>query len=699
MNYLNNQVHSCGKFAMHKILLTILSVLFLSSAFAQVEFLERSTVTNDGLYFWYPNEKKAYHYNPNISPRGDCFTVVNGYIFFGWYKGGMRNRNLMISRKRIGSGNWVTVQLPHKNTLIGPQKEWGDSHNTISVGVSKTDGTIHIFYDHHNDPLKYIVSKKDAAFVADGDFKIGLFNKTRGYLAEGQNITITYPKVTENDQGDLIVNYRKGSAVGGNEMVHVYDSKTSTWSRSRMVLRGSGLPQVQVEDRNYAYAPPPVLAGGNLYYGFSVRWARKKDDGVLNEGVYVAQCGPTMTSKWRNVKDEAYSIPVQDYSPFLIDLPATKNGAGSSGGPSLAVSDRGDIHMAFRSRGKNASDYYYTYVKKANSNEFEIINGVSKVGIAYGDRIYNTKIAKATGVITIESTEAGTFNYSTDLVYETGNVLGNSVVRIVDGKLVVVAEDRANKSTDSQPIRCYVFQLGEVEQEAQVDLSDGWYKIKNLETGRYLRSMGGNSIIAGSVSTGNDKQWQFIKSGDYYNIDSRTTADGSGILRAVQNDIIGTRRAAPRADVDKVWKLNEVASPTGAYRIELRDTGRYIYNETTDGNKLVQLSTKVGDRSKWFLEKVGTSSKIAGAKNNVKDASSVLVYPNPAKSTINIKLKGMNSAKVQIIDMLGKLVYSASTIGDDTLTLTKSNGLVSGLYLIQVTTSKGELFNEKLLVE
>jgi len=48
----------------------------------------------EGLYFWYPypNAPVAI-YNRNITPKEDCFDVVNGYAFLVWYKGGMSERN------------------------------------------------------------------------------------------------------------------------------------------------------------------------------------------------------------------------------------------------------------------------------------------------------------------------------------------------------------------------------------------------------------------------------------------------------------------------------------------------------------------------------------------------------------------------------------------------------------------------------
>lgn len=697
-----------------KLLIIIVCTSYISHVNAQdVIFKERSTITNEGLYFWYPNarngdEVKAFHYAPNISPRGDCFTVVNGYIFFGWYKGGMKDRDLMISRKKIGSGSWVTVQLPHKNTLIGPRvNSWGDSHNTISVAVSKTDGTVHVFYDHHNDPLKYIVSKPGTAFGSDRDFNINNFESTRGYLAEGQDVTITYPQLTENEDGDIILNYRKGSAVGGNEMVHVYNSKNGTWSRAKMVLRGSGRPHVDPNNRNYAYGSAPVLAGGNIYYGFSVRWARKKDDGVLNEGVYLANCGPTMTSNFIGVDVEDasngvnYQLPVQDYSPFLAASPVSKNGTGSSGSPSIAVSDRGDVHLGFRSRTKD-TDYHYTYIRKAGENDFVEYPGQSKTGIAFGDRIYHTAINKGNGIITIQSTEAGTFNYRNELVYESGEVLGNAVVRLVDGNLVVVVESREDKNTDKQDIFSFVFQIGEdttTPEEPEVntdDLTGAWYKIKNLETGRYLRAIGGDAIIAASVNSGVDKEWEFIKVGNYYNIDSKTSGDGNGILRATNNTIIGTKRSAPLEDRDKVWTINPVSSPKGSFRIELKDSERYLYNETSNGNKDISLNTKVGDRSKWLLERT-SSAKQARISEKLNTETLVTIFPNPTNNKFNIKVKGNDLLNVKIISMLGKVIYS-NTITNGSIELSKTNGFESGLYIIQVSGDTIDTFTKKLFV-
>jgi hypothetical protein len=433
-------------------------VLCLSAAplaLAGVELVEQSVVSQDGLHFWYPKGEKAFHYAATISPRGDCYTIANGHIFFGWYKGGMKERDLMISRKKIGSGEWVTAQLPHKNTLIGPRKRWGESHNTITVGVSTKDNTIHIFYDHHNDPLKYIVSRKGKAFVPDQGFTADIFEPTRGYLAAGQPVRITYPKVTENGQGDLILNYRRGSAIGGNEMVHVYNG--DTWTRAKQVIKGSDA-KIPAAMKNYAYGPAPVFANGSVYYAFSVRWRKRKAEGVLNEGVYVAKCGPTMMDDWEDMSGRKHKLPIVDYSPFLVADPESRGGKGSSGGPSLAVSDNGDIAVSYRGRGKNGK-YDYVFSRAAGETTFTEHRGPINMGSFWGDRMYSAKLSRS-GDITVRSIRPGDKEWRTELELSTGVRFGGAVSKLMNGHLIVIAEDRTNPNTDRNKIHCYGFRIG-----------------------------------------------------------------------------------------------------------------------------------------------------------------------------------------------------------------------------------------------
>jgi hypothetical protein len=454
----------------------VLGLGVTTSALGRVKLVEQSVVTDEGLHFWYPNGEKAFHYAASISPRGDCYTVANGYIFFGWYKGGMEKRDLMISRKKIGTGEWMTVQLPHRNTLIGPKKRWGESHNTIAVGVSTKDATIHIFYDHHNDPLKYIVSKKGTAFVPDSEFQLGIFEPTRDYLAKGEPLRITYPKLTENGLGDIILNYRRGSAIGGNEMVHVYNG--DKWTRATMVIKGSD-QSIPESKKNYPYGQP-VMANGEIYYAFSVRWRKRKAAGVLNEGVYLAKCGPTMTDEWEDLQGNKHKLPIVDYSPFLVGDPESGKGTGSSGGPGVAVSDRGDVVLSYRGR-KNGFDCVYT--REAGAREFKVTPGSTRIGLFWDNRMYEISGGRG-GALEVQSARIGDAKWRTEAEVRTEVRHGGSVTKLIDGYLVHIAEDRSDSNTDKNKIHCYVFQVGPASETTGGAAEGGVQRVTRTLTSR-----------------------------------------------------------------------------------------------------------------------------------------------------------------------------------------------------------------------
>ena len=70
------------------------------------------------------------------------------------------------------------------------------------------------------------------------------------------------------------------------------------------------------------------------------------------------------------------------------------------------------------------------------------------------------------------------------------------------------------------------------------------------------------------------------------------------------------------------------------------------------------------------------------------------VYPNPAHNEINIETVDHFINKVEIIDMLGKIVYSANTNGDNSLIIPVAQ-LDNAMYLLRLTTDKNEVVYKK----
>ncbi len=87
----------------------------------------------------------------------------------------------------------------------------------------------------------------------------------------------------------------------------------------------------------------------------------------------------------------------------------------------------------------------------------------------------------------------------------------------------------------------------------------------------------------------------------------------------------------------------------------------------------------------------------SGSGDIADNQSSVVLYPNPASSIVNIALKGMNTADVVITDLLGKVVYQTQT-SQTNLKLDTASILNAGIYLVSVTDGNNRRFVNKLVV-
>lgn len=184
-----------------KLLQLYLLFLFVTVSHAQVVLESEIKITDLGLHF---NGSKIggsdpdngnpeaydFFFGRNISAHGDAVKTYKEYVFMTWYRGGKLDRHMMLSRYNTITGTLATIEFPHRHT--GFQNRWwiGESHNTIAVGISPLDGTIHLLYDMHaysptkpsdgslaQDYFRYSYSIKDAASLPDDEFTLDKFVK------------------------------------------------------------------------------------------------------------------------------------------------------------------------------------------------------------------------------------------------------------------------------------------------------------------------------------------------------------------------------------------------------------------------------------------------------------------------------------------------------------------------------------------
>ena len=111
--------------------------------------------------------------------------------------------------------------------------------------------------------------------------------------------------------------------------------------------------------------------------------------------------------------------------------------------------------------------------------------------------------------------------------------------------------------------------------------------------------------------------------------------------------------------------------------------------------------TAVLNLESFMIQKIEVRLQDATLSNtdfDITKASPLLIYPNPAKENFNVKLEGLHTiARIEINNMLGKLIYNKETESSHVLISTKN--MSTGMYLVKVTATNGVVYYKKLIVD
>ncbi|MGV9455411.1 BNR repeat-containing protein [Streptomyces sp. NPDC003635] len=156
----------------------------------------------------------------NNSFQKNGLLTCKGYQYAAWYTA---DRNAVVGRRALGATAWSTVEVGH--TL-----RYNDSHNVISMGVSRTDGRLHLNMDSHSDGFTYV---KSVAGLLDNpaglSWTASRFGAPQPTL-DGLTLTsqFTYPQFIATPEGRLQLSYRVGVSGNGRNALAEYDG--STWT-------------------------------------------------------------------------------------------------------------------------------------------------------------------------------------------------------------------------------------------------------------------------------------------------------------------------------------------------------------------------------------------------------------------------------------------------------------------------------------
>ncbi|KAI0085218.1 hypothetical protein BDY19DRAFT_452721 [Irpex rosettiformis] len=164
----------------------------------------------------------------------DALVTFNNYQYAVFWTASTTNasiRQANVARRSLNpSGKWQSFVLTDYN-----QTE-DDGHDVISLGISRGDGTLHIGFDQHDNPLNYRVSQKNVATHPQSvKWSSSIFGPTLDHLPGLESldksvyfINITYPRflnIPTNAHGqgaDLLLELRVGRSGLGDDWLYRY---------------------------------------------------------------------------------------------------------------------------------------------------------------------------------------------------------------------------------------------------------------------------------------------------------------------------------------------------------------------------------------------------------------------------------------------------------------------------------------------
>jgi hypothetical protein len=229
--------------------------------------------------------------------NGEAFQQDGITTYAGWQYAAFwdESGHVNISRRALPDGAWQHVQLTDYAT------DSTDSHNTISVGISPEDGTVHLAFDMHSSAFRHRQSVAGlATSPGAADWAPGSFGVVRDSIAGTSMPTMTYPRFLATPAGKLQLVIRTGLSGTGDEVLYEYAENAWTFVGKFIdgTTRGNNayLFGVDYDTAGVLHATwtvretPDPSTNHDLFYAYSDDCGRTWHD---NAGAVVAKAGST----------------------------------------------------------------------------------------------------------------------------------------------------------------------------------------------------------------------------------------------------------------------------------------------------------------------------------------------------------------------------------------------------------------------
>ncbi|WP_159951696.1 BNR-4 repeat-containing protein [Polaribacter septentrionalilitoris] len=599
------------------------------------------------------------------------FTNDLGDIFMYMREGGNNNGAYKFSKYDASTSTWSN--FTHFNVL-NAKRQSGITHNWGLYGNMKyVNGKIRIGFQrrlaNNNDKYQY----QNGVYYAYSDNQSGA-DSWKNHSGESFSLPLyDADKIKVMEPGDYVSTtkanqvYIVGSfdwTVTQNGDVHIISKvrdKDNNVTKYLHTYKPSGASDF-ITSEDFAGGTSIYTAGNDVYF-IGLKNGRifiQKTKGGTNnfETVYQANSG-------RKFDHGRVQIANGKLYYYLMEKKS-----GNAQPLYLQIVDLGIIKEPFRvslTSPVNGQNYYIDRAVQISANAFDENVGIAKVEF----RVNGTSIDEdTTKPYTISWTPTSEGAYT----------------------IQAVAYNNSNETVSSSEITI------NAQNFDSTDINGKVFRLKNVATGKYLKSSGSNVEESDYVANDDSLHWKFVKTNigdtEYYNIDSEV----NGVLRGggsgVGNTIISTGRPSPNSDVDKVWTSNYIETED-VYRFNVKDGNNFLYHQNDD--KFYNIVANINDaRSKWILE-LANEAPLSIDDEKI-ESYSVDIYPNPAKNNFTLSFQGLTNVDIKIYNILGKKVYQNKT-SKQSILIDNNNKFKSGIYLVRIVGDNQKVIHKKLIID
>lgn len=242
---------------------------------------------------------------------------------------------VVLGKRKLTEQNWELKRTAYKGNIK-------DAHNSISIAVDGK-GYLHMSWDHHNHPLRYVKSKEPLSLELTE--KMPMIGKDENKLS--------YPEFYHLPSGDLLFFYRDGGSGNGNLVMNRYDVTSQQWSRVQTNL-------IDGEGKRNAYWQACVDTRGTIHLSWV--W-RESPDVASNHDMSYAKSTDGGRS-WQKSTGEIYHLPIRmSTAEVVCTIPQSRELINQT---SMTTDADGNAVIATYWKGKNNVPQYKIISHSAN---------------------------------------------------------------------------------------------------------------------------------------------------------------------------------------------------------------------------------------------------------------------------------------------------------------------------------------------